>query len=132
MLSAISFIKHNDQEPQSVEIVALDGTAPVAAVALSQCSKVVKLAVLDTQSFRFGTLTDYLDASFLPGGAKYGDLPGFLSLAAPARLWLAGETAESAGLVKLAYSASGASDRVTFAKADKAPAAALDYLLTAK
>jgi hypothetical protein len=129
VLSAVSFIKHNDQEPQTVEIVALDGTAPIVAVALSQCGGVVNRAALDTHGFRFSKLTDYLDVSFLPGGAKYGDLPGFLSLAAPAKLWLTGETADSAALVKQAYAAGGAADAVVFAKADDAKAAALEYLL---
>ena len=31
------------------------------------------------------------DLNFLPGGAKYGDLPGMLALGAPGELWLAGE-----------------------------------------
>jgi hypothetical protein len=130
VLSAVSFIKHNDQEPQTVEIIALDSTAPIAAVALSQCGGAVNRAVLDTKTFRFGKLTDYLDVNFLPGGAKYGDLPGYLSLAAPAKLWLAGETVDSAGLVKQAYTASGAGESVVFDKADDAKAAALEYLVS--
>ena len=31
------------------------------------------------------------DPDFLPGGAKYDDLPGMLAVAAPAPLFLAGE-----------------------------------------
>ena len=31
------------------------------------------------------------DPRFLPGGAKYLDLPGLLALAVPEPLWLAGE-----------------------------------------
>jgi hypothetical protein len=130
VLSAVSFIKHNDQEPQTVEIVALDGTAPIAAVALSQCSGVVNRAVLDTGGFRFGKLTDYLDVSFLPGGAKYGDLPGFLSLAAPAKLWLASETAESIAMVKQAYLANGTGEAVEVSvNGDGTKEAVLAYLL---
>ena len=48
-------------------------------------------AAADTQGFRFGQLTDYRDPRFLPGGAKYFDLPGFIALNAPHALWLAGE-----------------------------------------
>ena len=67
-----------------MELVALDGTAPIAAVgAVAVRGGAVNAAAIDTRGFRFGKLTDYLDANFLPGGAKYGDLPGFLSLAAP-------------------------------------------------
>ncbi len=130
VLSAVAFVKNHHDAPKSVELIALDGTAPIAAVALSQCGGAVDRAALDTRGFRFGKLNDYLDAAFLPGGAKYGDLPGFLSLAAPARLWLAGETAESAALTKAAYAASGKSDSLSFAgQPDDATAAAIAWLL---
>jgi hypothetical protein len=114
VLTAVSFIKHNEQGAETIELVALDGTAPIAAVALPACRGAVSRAAIDTRGFRFGKLTDYLDANFLPGGAKYGDLPGFLALAAPARLWLAGETADSAAVANSAYTAAGAGDAITF------------------
>jgi hypothetical protein len=114
VLTMISFVKNNDHKPKSVELVALDGTAPIAIAAAARCGGAVDRLAVDTRGFRFGKLTDYLDASFLPGGAKYGDIPGILSLAAPMKLWLAGETAESAALVKKAYAASGAADAIGF------------------
>src|SRR5207237_9403419 len=48
-------------------------------------------AALDTAGFRFAKLLDYRDPQFLPGGAKYFDVPVLLALGAPHRLWLAGE-----------------------------------------
>ena len=51
-----------------------------------------RLAV-DTQGFRFGKLRDYRDPGFLPGGAKYLDLPGMLAVGGRNPLWLAGESA---------------------------------------
>jgi hypothetical protein len=110
----------------------LPGTAPAAALALAQAGDSVDRAAIDTRGFRFLKLTDYLDANFLPGGAKYGDLPGVLSLAAPAELWLAGETTESATITKQAYAASGG--RLTFhsGQPDAAAGAALDWILQAK
>jgi hypothetical protein len=131
ILSVAVTMKHHPDKPKSVELVALDATAPIAAVALSQCGGVIDRAALDTRGFRFGKLTDYMDASFLPGGAKYGDLPAFLGLAAPARLWLAGETAESSALTKAAYAAGGKANSVVLSneKDDKARAAAIDWLL---
>src|SRR5207244_2538130 len=108
VLTVISFIKNHPQtQPKSIEVVAVDGMVPVAAAALARAGGAVNRAALDTRGFRFGKLTDYLDASFLPGGAKYGDLPGLLSLAAPTKLWLAGETADSAAIAKKAYAAGG-------------------------
>jgi hypothetical protein len=133
VLNVISFVKNNEHRPESVELIALDSTAPIAAAALARCNGAVTRAVLDTRGFRFLKLHDYLDASFLPGGAKYGDLPGLLSLAAPAKLWLGGETADSAALVKQAYAAAGAADAITLAgdQGDGARSAAMAWLLKA-
>jgi len=114
VLSMIAFVKTNPHKPKSVEVIALDGTAPIAAAALARCDGAVNRAAIDTRGFRFGKLTDYRDASFLPGGAKYGDLPGLLSLAAPTTLWVAGETGESAALAKKVYAAAGARDGIVF------------------
>ena len=131
VLAALTFIKNDDQKAEGVSIVALDGTGPIAAVAASQIDglAVNKLAI-DTGGFRFIDVADYLDANFLPGGSKYGDVPGFLSLAAGTPMWLAGETAESAALVQLAQAAAGKADAVTF-HGDKPgeQAAALSWIL---
>jgi hypothetical protein len=128
VLSVISFVKHNEEGAKTVELVALDGTAPAAGIALAQAGDVVTRATIDTRGFRFLKLNDYLDANFLPGGAKYGDLPGILALAAPTELWLAGETAESAGLTKQAYAASGGKLTLDAGK----PGAAMEAILAAK
>ena len=72
--------------------------------------------------FRFGKLTDYRDVSFLPGGAKYGDVPGLLALNAPGKLWVGGETAPA--LTSKLYSAANAAGSLTAAaKTDRAAAA---------
>ena len=74
-----------------------------------------------------------MDPRFLPGGAKYGDLPGLLSLAAPSKLWLAGESADSAVLAKAAYTASGKSDSIQFVslQPDEAQRAAIEWIIKA-
>ena len=72
--------------------------------------------------FRFGKLLYFRDAQFLPGGAKYGDVPGLLALNAPAPLWVGGETAPA--LTAKVYSAANASFSLAAdAKADRAAAA---------
>ena len=53
------------------------------------------------------------DAAFLPGGAKYDDLPGFLAVAAPSPLWLAGEGPKPPAVVAAAYSATGTARALT-------------------
>jgi hypothetical protein len=108
----------------------LDGAAPIAAVAAAQCRDLnVKRLAIDTHGFRFAHVSDYLDANFLPGGAKYGDLPGFLSLAAGTPMWLAGETAESATLVQKAQAAAGHPEAATFPGDKPEAQAAIAWLL---
>lgn len=133
VLTMIAFVKHNDAQPGSVELVALDGTAPIAAAALALSNGTVRRAALDTCGLRFAKIADYLDSNFLPGGAKYGDLPGLLSLAAPTSLWLASETNDSAALAKKAYTASGAADHIVIEspKPEDAKRSALKWLIKA-
>ena len=92
VLSVISLVKNHEPAPKRIDLVALDGMGPIAAFAAAQTpADVVQRVVLDTQHFRFGKLKSFRDPDFLPGGAKYGDLPGVLALLAPRALWLAGE-----------------------------------------
>ena len=99
-------------------LVALDGQAAAwAALARAHAGSLVDSAAFATAGFRFGSVTSVEDAAFLPGGAKYGDLPAMLTLAAPQPLWLAGEAPESIALVKDAYRAAGAPKALTVSKA---------------
>jgi len=125
----LAFIKYDDQKAEGTTIVALDATAPIAALAASQAGDAKVNLALDTRGFRFGKVGDYLDASFLPGGAKYGDLPGILSLATGGKLWLAGETNESAAPVKSAFTAAGKSADLTLAGERASPEGAMLWLL---
>ena len=110
--------------------MGLGASGPLVAAARAQARGAVDRAVVDTRGFRFGKLLDFHDPSFLPGGAKYGDLPGFLSLSAPDKLWLAGE-AETPKLVSAAYQAAGASNNLTTfsGKPEETNAAAVKWLL---
>ncbi|HEX5104640.1 MAG TPA: acetylxylan esterase, partial [Pirellulaceae bacterium] len=128
--TVVAFVKLVGEPPKSVEVVALDGTGPIAALALANCGGAVDRAAINTHGLRFGKLNDYLDVNFLPGGAKYGDLPGMLALAAPTELWVAGETADSAALTKDAYAAAKAEGKLTLhsGPADEAASAAAAWL----
>ncbi|NDB77334.1 MAG: acetylxylan esterase, partial [Verrucomicrobia bacterium] len=75
-----------------------------------------------SSGFRFGKLLDFRDPSFLPGGAKYGDVPGLLALNAPAKLWIGGEAAPA--LTAKLYQAANAAGALTAnAQADRGAAA---------
>lgn len=100
VLSLIRYIQNHERRTEKLQIVALDGTGPIAAAALAQAPKAAQAAVINTEGFRFGKLVAFHDPNFLPGGAKYGDLPGFLALAAPTKLLLAGEGSEVPPLIR--------------------------------
>lgn len=85
---------------------------------------------IDTQGFRFGQVLDYRDPMFLPGGAKYLDLPSRIALNAPRPLWLAGESQTPAAINAAYQAASKVSGLVTFTgEAEKQQAAASEWLL---
>ncbi len=114
----------------SVEVVAFGGTGPIAAAARAIAGESISRAAIDTNGFRFGKLLDYRDPQFLPGGAKYLDVPGLLALGAPHSLWLAGEGAEPA-LVTDLYRVAGKPQQLTTFSGDAAqkPTAAVEWLL---
>jgi hypothetical protein len=91
----------------------------------------VTAAVVDTGAFRFGKILEVHSTEFLPGGAKYGDLPGMLALNAPGRLWLAGEDDAGFAFVQQQYAltrAKKALSRFTGAPTHVS-AAAVEFLL---
>ena len=106
----------------------LNGAGPWVAAARAQAGDQVTRAAIDSQKFRFGQVAGLLDPSFLPGGAKYGDLPGFLSLSAPHALWLSGE-GPSSELIQASYAAADATDALTLYNGTEATRAAIDWLL---
>ena len=88
-------------------------------------------AVVDTAGFRFAGLKSIDDADFLPGGAKYLDLPGMLALSAPYPLWLAGEGAKRRRSWTPLTGPPDSPEQLTLFTGDKkdAEAAAIQWLL---
>ncbi len=113
-----------------------------AAAAKAIAGKAVERAAVDTLGFRFANVPAVDHPDFLPGGAKYFDLPGLLALSAPGELWLRGET-PSAGseapandnsdlaLITAAYEAAGAKDKLTLddGPAENSEASAVQWVL---
>jgi hypothetical protein len=124
----ISFCRTYRQGHPRVELLALDGAGPWAAAARAQSGDAVARAAIDTAGFRFSGLKSTSDVNFLPGGAKYGDLPGMIALGAPGDLWLAGEN-DAPPLVEAAYGAAGTGTLKTYSgPADEKIADAIDWL----
>jgi dienelactone hydrolase len=132
VLTVTAFVKNHERSPKTITLVGLNGVAGAwAAVARVQARDVISRAAIHTDGFRFLNVKDIYSLDFLPGGAKYGDLPGMLALAAPGHLWLAGEEEGAIGIVKAAYQAAGNADRlvVQSSTGDAAKQAAVEWLV---
>lgn len=130
VLSAIRFAKSR-RKGAAVCLIALDGAGPWAAAALAQAEGTVARAAVDTGRFRFGRVLDLQSPDFLPGGARYFDLPGMIAMGAPTPLWLAGEGAAAPSIIAAAYRATGGRKALTMADipARERTDAALSWLL---
>jgi len=128
ILSTIGAIHDLDAAPDQLDLVGLDGAGPWVAAARAQARAAVTRAVVDTGGFRFAQVTDLQDPRFLPGGAKYDDLPGMLAVAAPGKLMLMGEAGKTPAIVRAAYQAAGHAELVTSVK-ENTPKVAVDWLL---
>ena len=96
VLSIVSFLRNakvgSHPNPKTVCLAGFGAqTGPIVVAARALAGEAVDRAASDTSGFRFGKVLDYRDPMFLPGGAKYLDLPGMISLNTPHALWLKGE-----------------------------------------
>jgi dienelactone hydrolase len=98
----------------TVAVAGWNGSGPIVAAARGLAGAAIEQAAVDTRGFRFASLLDYRDPQFLPGGAKYLDVPGMLALSAPHALWLAGE-GSAPSLVTELYQAAGKLPQLTVA-----------------
>lgn len=128
VLTMIAFAKHHPDKPERIDLVGLDSTGPIVATARALAGDVIHSAAINTHGLRFAGLRDFRDVQFLPGGAKYGDIPALLALNAPHALWVAGETEESLALTKSAYGAAGHEKKLVVAATPDARAA-VEFLL---
>jgi hypothetical protein len=121
-----------DGATREVDVVGLDGTGRWIAGAVAQARGAVARAAIDTGGFRFSALQDVYHVDFLPGGARYGDLPGLLALSAPTPIWLAGEGRQAPPIVRAAFTAAGSAEKLTMFSDDTRDRAeaAVDWLLS--
>jgi len=116
--------------PKTVAVAGWGGAGPIVVAARALAGDAMGRVAVDTRGFRFGALLDYRDPLFLPGGAKYFDLPGFMALNAPHALWLAGED-QAPEIVAAAYRAASKAEGLTVFKGqpEQKEAAAVGWLL---
>ena len=91
LLTVVKYVRTQESPSKTLDVVGLGGAGTWVAAARAQAGAAVDRAAVDTGGFRFGKVMDIQDPNFLPGGAKYGDVPGLLALSAPGALWVAGE-----------------------------------------
>lgn len=111
VMSTIAYVAHDDQHgvvDKDITVIGSGVAGPVVAVALSQVGGSVDRAFAETQGFRFAEVSSLHDPSFLPGGARYMDLPGIIALAGDVELSLVGET-NLPGWVELSVTRDGGS-----------------------
>jgi hypothetical protein len=131
VLSVVKFARSHKPSPRRLTLVGFEGAGPIVAAARAQCGSAVDQAVIDTGGFRFGQVLDLHDPNFLPGGAKYGDVPGLLALAAPGRAWVAHAPDEDLTLPVAQYKAANAAANLELTTGDAARvrASAVEWLL---
>jgi hypothetical protein len=134
LMSVVKFCGDYEKHPaKKVHLLALDQAGPIAAVARGALQESVDAAAINTHQFRFANVDDIHSANFMPGGAKYLDLPGFLAMSAPNRLWLVGEgdhakASAGAKLVEQVFRAADAESQLQLGD-DASAAKAVDWIM---
>ena len=88
---------------EAIRIAGVEGAGAIAIAATALAGKTVSQLACDTEGFRFAKLTSVWDADFVPGAAKYGDVPGLLNLCSQTPTVVAGETEASTPGVRATY-----------------------------
>ncbi len=113
LMSVIAFFGQGAFSAEQIDLVGMGDAGPWAAVACAQARPQVTRLAADNADFRFAAIDDLHSPMFLPGAAKYHDLPGVLALAAPRPLWLASKGDHVPRILAAAYQASGKRSAVT-------------------
>ena len=130
VLTMIALAKETAGESAPVDLIGLYGAGPWASAALAACRNAVAKAAIDTGGFRFADVKDIHSPDFLPGGAKYFDLPGMIALGAPTALWLGGEGETLPAVIDEVYrTAEGATPVMDTSKAEGRDGRAVDWLI---
>jgi dienelactone hydrolase len=131
VLTVLQWLRHEEYAAEGLDLVAFSGAGHWAVAARACAGPTVTRLAVDTGGFRFAQVRSIDDPDFLPGGAKYHDLPGMLAAAAPAPVWIAGEQDSELPLVERAYAAGEHGRHLHLHSAEEGPAmdGALDWLL---
>ncbi|MBN2210623.1 MAG: acetylxylan esterase [Sedimentisphaerales bacterium] len=113
ILTTIRYARKLGKPSTPLALAGLDTTSgPLVIAAAAMAQGAVTQCAADTGGFRFINITEVDDPAFVPGAAKYHDLPGLLALCAPGQLWLTGEPTQPE-LISASYRAAGAAANLT-------------------
>jgi hypothetical protein len=118
-----------DLRATRILVAGVEGAGLIAAAATALAKDAVHELVCDTEGFRFAQLADVWDVNFVPGAAKYGDVPAILSLCAPVKTTILSETQESATGIPVAFAAAGGEKPLMF-RFDGPPAEGAAFVIT--
>ena len=110
VLTLIAYVRSyqvDGETPKRLHLVGVNGAGPIVASARAIAGELVDRAVVQTDRFRFASLTSFRDPSFLPGAVKYGDLPAMLALSAPHETCIVGESTADMPVTVASFRAAG-------------------------
>jgi hypothetical protein len=112
ILTAVAMVKGHTLT-KTAHLAGFEKAGKWVVLARGLCGDAVARTAADIDGFRFEKVRTTSDEMMLPGALKYGGLPAFAALAAPAELYLHNHRGTGAGQwVKAAYEAAGEPDRV--------------------
>jgi dienelactone hydrolase len=129
VLGAVKFVGNYERRSKEIVLVGFNDCGPIVAAARAMAGEAIGRAVIDTGGFRFGAVPAIDHPDFLPGGAKYGDIPGLLAFGS-GQLFLAGEKGKDLEFVQARQRANGAGSgiKVGSKDPDKFRREAMDWL----
>lgn len=98
LLTVIRYMSKADHKPKSIDLVAMPGFGPEAAAARLQAGNALRKCAIFSEDFRFQNVKLLDHDRFLPGAARYGDLPAMLRLGGEATNLLLDEKSPEAVL----------------------------------
>jgi hypothetical protein len=125
VLGAVRFVRNHERPSKEIILVGFKDCGAIVAAARAMAGDTLARAVIDTAGFRFATVPAIDHPDFLPGGAKYGDIPGLLAFGT-GQMLLAGEKGKDLEFVQAHQRATPV--KVGAEDPDKFRRAAIDWL----
>ena len=131
VMTSVSFLRNRSRGKSKVFVLGLSGGGHWVAGACGRAGNDIAAIAIDTAGFRFANLKDAQHVNFLPGAAKYHDLPGMMALCAPHKMWLAGEKSIPK-ILQRTYAATRTGKQVTLFKGKQSdlPEAAASWIVS--